>query len=140
VAIENKGSQSRSASRFSILLSILNSQFCFSRPTPYTKADHPSTSSLRATTGTAATANLDQFSIRRARIKFTYQMSPTSRFVLQPDISSSGVVLKDGYVEFTEPWTQWKNTLVASPCAATRANSGATQHSALSTQDYVFRV
>lgn len=65
------------------------------------------------TTGAALTANFDQFSIRRARIKFTYQFAPTSRFVLQPDITSSGVVLKDGYVEFTEPWTQWKNTLTA---------------------------
>ena len=56
---------------------------------------------------------MKMFSIRRARLKFTYQFSPTSRFVLQPDISSSGVVLKDGYVEFTEPWTTWKHTLTA---------------------------
>lgn len=61
----------------------------------------------------AATRNLDQFSIRRGRVKFVYQMNPTSRFVLQPDITTSGVVLKDGYVEFTEPWTKWKHTLTA---------------------------
>ena len=59
------------------------------------------------------TRNLDQFSVRRARVKFQYQFSPTSRFVLQPDITSSGVTLKDGYVELTEPWTTWKHTLTA---------------------------
>lgn len=69
--------------------------------------------SVNEVTGPAATRNLDQFSVRRARLKFTYQFSPTSRFVLQPDITSSGVVLKDGYVEFTEPWTTWKHTLTA---------------------------
>ncbi|HEV3485295.1 MAG TPA: porin, partial [Vicinamibacterales bacterium] len=58
-------------------------------------------------------SNRDQFSVRRARLKFTYQFSKTSRFVLQPDIASSGVTLKDGYVEFTEPWTSWSHTLTA---------------------------
>lgn len=57
--------------------------------------------------------NLDQFSVRRARVKFTYQATPTARFVLQPDITSSGVTLKDGYIELTEPWTAWKHTLTA---------------------------
>jgi hypothetical protein len=61
----------------------------------------------------AATRNLDQFSIRRGRVKFIYQMNPTSRFVIQPDITTSGVVLKDGFIEFTEPWTTWKHTLTA---------------------------
>ena len=55
----------------------------------------------------------DQFSVRRGRVKFVYQMAPTSRFVLQPDISSSGVTLKDGYAELIEPWTSWKHTLTA---------------------------
>jgi Phosphate-selective porin O and P len=59
------------------------------------------------------TRNLDQFSIRRGRVKFTYQATPTSKFVIQPDVTSSGVVLKDGYVELTEPWTPWKHTLTA---------------------------
>jgi len=63
--------------------------------------------------GAAATRNKDQFSIRRGRIKFTYQFLPTSRFVIQPDITTSGVVLKDGYVEYTEPWTPWHHTLTA---------------------------
>lgn len=69
--------------------------------------------SVDETTGPAGTRNLDQFSIRRGRVKFTYQMTPTSRFVLQPDITSSGVTLKDGYVELTEPWTTWHHTLTA---------------------------
>jgi hypothetical protein len=69
--------------------------------------------SLNETTSATATRNLDQFSIRRGRIKFTYQFLPTSRFVIQPDITSSGVTLKDGYVEFTEPWTMWRNTVTA---------------------------
>ncbi len=69
--------------------------------------------SLNELSSPTATRNLDQFSVRRARVKFTYQFSPTSRFVLQPDVTSSGVTLKDGYVEFTEPWTTWKHTLTA---------------------------
>lgn len=69
--------------------------------------------SLNELSSPTATRNLDQFSVRRARVKFTYQFNSTSRFVLQPDITSSGVVLKDGYVEFTEPWTTWKHTLTA---------------------------
>lgn len=59
------------------------------------------------------TRNRDQFSVRRARVKFTYRASPTARFVLQPEVTSSGVTLKDGYVELTEPWTRWKHTLTA---------------------------
>ncbi|HUP45408.1 MAG TPA: porin [Thermoanaerobaculia bacterium] len=53
------------------------------------------------------------FSVRRGRIKFTYQMTKTSRFVLQPDVSSSGATLKDGYVELIEPWTDWQHTVTA---------------------------
>lgn len=64
------------------------------------------------TTG-GGTRNLDQFSIRRGRVKFTYQIAPTSRFVLQPDFATSGVTLKDGYAELIEPWTSWRHTLTA---------------------------
>lgn len=64
-------------------------------------------------TGPSSTRNRDQFSVRRGRIKFTYQMAPTARFLVQPDITSSGVTLKDGYLELIEPWTSWKNTLTA---------------------------
>lgn len=69
--------------------------------------------SVDETTGPAGTRNLDQFSVRRGRIKFTYQAGPVSRFVLQPDLSSSGAALKDGYMELTEPWTAWRHTLTA---------------------------
>ena len=69
-------------------------------------------SSLNEVNG-AGTRNKDQFSVREARVKFTYQLGPTSRFVLQPEVASSGVSLKDGYVEFTEPWTSWHHTLTA---------------------------
>jgi hypothetical protein len=60
-----------------------------------------------------ATRNFDQFSIRRGRVKFTYQLGQSSKFVLQPDVTTSGVTLKDGYVEFTETRTPWRNTLTA---------------------------
>lgn len=63
--------------------------------------------------GSTGTRNLDMFSVRRARLKFQYQFYSTARFTLQPDITSSGVVLKDGYVELTEPWTTWKHTVTA---------------------------
>jgi hypothetical protein len=69
--------------------------------------------SVDALSSPTATRNKDQFSIRRGRVKFTYQFSPTSKFVIQPDITSSGVVLKDGYVEFTEQKTPWHHTLTA---------------------------
>jgi hypothetical protein len=59
------------------------------------------------------TRNKDQFSIREARLKFTYQLNPTSRFVVQPDFSGSGVSLKDGFLELSEPWTKWHHTLTA---------------------------
>src|SRR4028119_1815489 len=49
----------------------------------------------------SGTRNLDQFSVRRARLKFTYRATPTARFVLQPDISSSGAPLTHGYLEAT---------------------------------------
>ena len=61
----------------------------------------------------SSTKNKDQFSVRRARVKFVYQHHSTARFVLQPDITSSGVTLKDGYIELIEPWTSWKNTMTA---------------------------
>lgn len=69
--------------------------------------------SQNALGGTTGTRNFDQFSVRRARVKFTWQATNTARFVLQPDITSSGVTLKDGYLELTEPWTTWRNTLTA---------------------------
>jgi hypothetical protein len=63
--------------------------------------------------GSNGTRNLDQFSVRRGRVKFTWQVTPTARLVVQPDFSSSGTSLTDAYAEVTEPWTKWKNTLTA---------------------------
>src|ERR1043165_8997476 len=48
-------------------------------------------SSVNELSGAAATRNKDQFSVREARVKFTYQFSPTSKFVLQPEVATSGV-------------------------------------------------
>lgn len=69
-------------------------------------------SSADELTGTG-TRNRDQFSVRRGRLKLTYQVLPTARLVIAPDFSSSGVTLKDAYAELTEPWTSWKNSLIA---------------------------
>jgi hypothetical protein len=79
----------------------------------YVLAQYVNDESSRNELSAAGTRNKDQFSVREARVKFTYQFSPTSRFVLQPEVASSGVSLKDGYVEFTEPWTSWHHTLTA---------------------------
>jgi hypothetical protein len=63
--------------------------------------------------GSTGTRNRDQFSVRRARIKATYQATRTSKLVFAPDVSSSGATLKDAWIELTEPWTSWKHTLTA---------------------------
>jgi hypothetical protein len=64
-------------------------------------------------TSPTATRNRDQFSIRRARIKFVYSATPWARFTFQPEVTSSGTSLKDAFVELTEQKTPWKNTLTA---------------------------
>lgn len=53
---------------------------------------------------------LSTFRVRRGRINFQYQFLPTGRVVIQPDLSSSGVALRDAYIEIAEPWTSWKHT------------------------------
>ena len=58
-------------------------------------------------------ALMPQYTVRRGRINFSYQFATTSRVVIQPDISSAGVALRDAYVELTEPWTAWRHTLTA---------------------------
>ena len=58
-------------------------------------------------------AAIQQFTVRRGRISFQYQLAPTSRVVIQPDFSSAGVALRDAYVELAEPWTTWRHTLTA---------------------------
>lgn len=55
----------------------------------------------------------DEFRVRRGRVKFTYQGSEQVAFVLQGDFSSSGVSLKDAYIELSESTTGWGNTLTA---------------------------
>lgn len=57
--------------------------------------------------------NRDEFRVRRGRVKFTYQAHPSARFVIQPDFSSSGVSLKDAYIELYESTTGWNHTLTA---------------------------
>lgn len=56
---------------------------------------------------------IDEFRVRRGRIKFTYQAYDYASFVIQPDFSSAGVSVKDAYLELTEDWTGWRNTLTA---------------------------
>ncbi|MEI6576401.1 MAG: hypothetical protein WCO63_09515 [Bacteroidota bacterium] len=46
------------------------------------------------------------FSIRRARIKFTYEAAQGVVFVLQPDLSPGNFALKDAYVVMNDRWTK----------------------------------
>lgn len=57
--------------------------------------------------------NRDQFSVRRGRLKVVYRANALAAVTMQIDASSGGVDLKDAFVELTEPWTSWKNTLTA---------------------------
>lgn len=70
-------------------------------------------SSVDEASGPAATRNRDQFSVRRGRLVFVYTANPTARVRVQVDASSSGVALRDAYVELTEPWTSWRNRITA---------------------------
>lgn len=70
-------------------------------------------SSINEASGPSATRNRDQFSVRRGRLKAVYTAAPTARLTLQIDAASSGVALRDAYIELIEPWTTWKNTLTA---------------------------
>ncbi|MBW3565457.1 MAG: OprO/OprP family phosphate-selective porin [Acidobacteria bacterium] len=56
---------------------------------------------------------VDEFRVRRGRLKFTYRANDYASFVIQPDFSSAGVSVKDAYLEVTEDWTGWDNTLTA---------------------------
>jgi hypothetical protein len=52
-------------------------------------------------------ANVDnRFSVRRGRIKFSYENN-WSQYVLQIDATQGGVVIKDAYVNFTDPWLKY---------------------------------
>jgi hypothetical protein len=46
------------------------------------------------------------FSLRRVRIKFTYEMPEGIKFVLQPDFAPGSLSLKDAYAVVNEPWTK----------------------------------
>ena len=46
------------------------------------------------------------FSIRRARVKFTYEAADGVKFVLQPDFSPGAISLKDAYVILNDRWTK----------------------------------
>jgi len=46
------------------------------------------------------------FSIRRARVKFTYEAADGIKFVLQPDFSPGALALKDAYVVMNDRWTK----------------------------------
>lgn len=61
----------------------------------------------------SSTRNRDQFSVRRGRLKLVYTATRTSRVTVAIDAASSGVTLKDAFIDVTEPWTQWKNTVTA---------------------------
>jgi len=45
-------------------------------------------------------------SIRRARLKFTYETADGIKFVLQPDFSPGAIALKDAYVILNDRWTK----------------------------------
>jgi phosphate-selective porin len=51
------------------------------------------------------------FFIRRARVKFTYEATDGVKFVLQPDLSTGNLALKDAYAVVNLPklknWTLW---------------------------------
>jgi hypothetical protein len=53
----------------------------------------------------------NSFYIRRARIKFTYEPADGIKFVLQPDLSTGNLALKDAYAVVNIPkmknWTLW---------------------------------
>jgi len=47
-----------------------------------------------------------RFSVRRGRLKATYDNELT-QYVIQIDVTQSGVSIKDAYVKLTEPWKKW---------------------------------
>ena len=46
------------------------------------------------------------FSLRRVRVKFTYEAADGIKFVLQPDFSPGALALKDAYVVMNDRWTK----------------------------------
>ncbi len=46
------------------------------------------------------------FSLRRVRVKFTYEAADGVKFVLQPDFAPGALALKDAYVILNDRWTK----------------------------------
>ena len=46
-----------------------------------------------------------RFSVRRARLKFTYNGNSYSKFVMQFDVRETGVTIRDAYAQFTAPFS-----------------------------------
>jgi hypothetical protein len=46
------------------------------------------------------------FSVRRARVKFTYQATDGIKFVLQPDFAPGALSIKDAYAVLNDRWTK----------------------------------
>lgn len=46
------------------------------------------------------------FSLRRARVKFTYEATDGVKFVLQPDFSPQAITLKDAYTVLNDRWSK----------------------------------
>lgn len=60
-----------------------------------------------------STKNRDQFSVRRGRLKLVYKATKASKVTVAFDAASSGVTLKDAFIDLTESRTGWGNTLTA---------------------------
>ncbi|MCC7302248.1 MAG: porin [Bacteroidia bacterium] len=52
-------------------------------------------------------SNVDKrFTVRRGRLKATYSGNPFNLFVIQIDVTQSGVGIKDAYARFSDPWAR----------------------------------
>ncbi|MGH9458022.1 MAG: porin [Thermoanaerobaculia bacterium] len=58
----------------------------------------------------ASDASVDEFSVRRARLKVVYRANAFAAATIQLD-AARDVTVKDAFIELTEPWTGWNNTL-----------------------------
>jgi phosphate-selective porin len=56
--------------------------------------------------GSGATAYDKNFQLRRGRIKFAFQATPWSQYVMQFDVTEGGFKTKDMYAKFTDPYTK----------------------------------
>lgn len=56
--------------------------------------------------GSGANTYDKNFQLRRGRIKFAYQATPWSQYVMQFDVTEGGFKTKDIYAKFTDPYTK----------------------------------